>query len=100
MTYYTVRNLSLYECQGWCREEAECQAAAFSFVPNPLAPLQDTVCQLQNETAASNPSVQPQRAANMYYMVKLQLRSGKRNPPPTEINDRNFDHKKKIYAYG
>ncbi|GBP89809.1 hypothetical protein EVAR_64787_1, partial [Eumeta japonica] len=27
--YYTVRNLSLYECQGWCREEPDCQAAAF-----------------------------------------------------------------------
>ena len=23
------RNLSLYECQGWCREEPECQAASF-----------------------------------------------------------------------
>lgn len=28
-TYYSVKNLSLYECQGWCREEADCQAAAF-----------------------------------------------------------------------
>ncbi|KYN15508.1 Cuticlin-1, partial [Trachymyrmex cornetzi] len=74
-TYYSVRNLSLYECQGWCREEAECQAAAFSFVVNPLAPMQDTLCQLQNETAATNPAAQPQRAANMYYMTKLQIRS-------------------------
>lgn len=39
-TYYTVKNLTLYECQGWCREEAECQAAAFSFVLNPLIPVQ------------------------------------------------------------
>ena len=30
-TYYTIRNLSLYECQGWCREEPECSAASFSF---------------------------------------------------------------------
>lgn len=75
-TYYSVRNLSLYECQGWCREEAECQAAAFSFVVNPLAPMQDTLCQLQNETAATNPAAQPQRAVNMYYMTKLQIRSG------------------------
>lgn len=74
-TYYSVRNLSLYECQGWCREEAECQAAAFSFVVNPLAPLQDTLCELQNETSAMNPSAQPQKAANMYYMTKLQIRS-------------------------
>ncbi|XP_043469810.1 uncharacterized protein LOC122503370 isoform X1 [Leptopilina heterotoma] len=76
-TYYSVRNLSLYECQGWCREEPECQAVAFSFVVNPLAPIQETLCELQNETAASNPSAQPQKAANMYYMTKLQIRSEK-----------------------
>lgn len=28
-TYYTIRNLSLWECQGWCREEPECAAASF-----------------------------------------------------------------------
>lgn len=88
-TYYSVRNLSLYECQGWCREEAECQAAAFSFVVNPLAPMQDTLCQLQNETAATNPAAQPQRAANMYYMTKLQIRSGEgTNSASTHL--RNF----------
>ncbi|KAF5285569.1 hypothetical protein FQA39_LY16581 [Lamprigera yunnana] len=74
-TYYTVKNLSLYECQGWCREEADCQAAAFSFVINPLAPIQDTLCQLQNETSANNPSAMPQRSVNMYYMTKVQIRS-------------------------
>jgi len=42
-TYYTIRNLSLYECQGWCREEVECQAASFSFVANGLGQ-QETVC--------------------------------------------------------
>lgn len=31
-TYYTVKNLTLYECQGWCREEPECQAASFRYV--------------------------------------------------------------------
>ncbi|KPJ05891.1 hypothetical protein RR46_00333 [Papilio xuthus] len=31
-SYYTVRNLSLYECQGWCREENDCQAAAFRYL--------------------------------------------------------------------
>ena len=31
-TYYTIRNLSLYECQGWCREEPECQAASFRYL--------------------------------------------------------------------
>ncbi|XP_017872563.1 PREDICTED: uncharacterized protein LOC108620175 [Drosophila arizonae] len=74
-TYYSVKNLSLYECQGWCREEADCQAAAFSFVVNPLSPSQETHCQLQNDSSAANPSAAPQRSANMYYMVKLQLRS-------------------------
>lgn len=73
-TYYSVKNLSLYECQGWCREEADCQAAAFSFVVNPLTPAQETLCQLQNDSSAHNPSAVPQRSASMYYMVKLQVR--------------------------
>ncbi|XP_008473743.1 uncharacterized protein LOC103510819 [Diaphorina citri] len=74
-TYYTVKNLSLYECQGWCREEPDCQAASFSFVLNPLTPIQETLCQLQNETSANNPAASPQRSVNLYYMVKLQIRS-------------------------
>ncbi|XP_055380532.1 uncharacterized protein LOC129611414 [Condylostylus longicornis] len=74
-TYYSVKNLSLYECQGWCREEPDCQSAAFSFVVNPLSPTQETHCQLQNESSAHNPTALAQRSANMYYMVKLQLRS-------------------------
>lgn len=74
-TYYTVKNLSLYECQGWCREEPDCQAAAFSFVVNPLTPLQETLCQLQNETSANNPAAVTQRSVNMYYMTKMQIRS-------------------------
>ncbi|KAJ9576458.1 hypothetical protein L9F63_006671, partial [Diploptera punctata] len=74
-TYYTVKNLSLYECQGWCREEPDCQSAAFSFVVNPLTPVQETLCQLQNETSANNPAAVPQRSVNMYYMVKMQIRS-------------------------
>lgn len=74
-TYYSVKNLSLYECQGWCREETDCQAAAFSFVVNPLTPAQETLCQLQNHTSAQDPSAVAQRSASMYYMVKLNLRS-------------------------
>ncbi|KAL1138899.1 hypothetical protein AAG570_008961, partial [Ranatra chinensis] len=74
-TYYTIKNLSLYECQGWCREEPDCQAASFSFVLNPLIPVQETVCHLQNETAATNPAATAQRSVNLYYMVKLQIRS-------------------------
>ncbi len=74
-TYYSVKNLSLYECQGWCREEADCRAAAFSFVVNPLTPAQETLCQLQNDTSADNPNAVAQRSSSMYYMVKMQLRS-------------------------
>ena len=74
-TYYTIRNLSLYECQGWCREEPECVAASFSFVVNPLTPRQETVCLLQNGTAANNPAAQPMRAVSQYYMVKMSIRS-------------------------
>ena len=77
-TYYTIRNLSLYECQGWCREEPECNAASFSFAVNPTSspPRQETVCLLQNGTQATNPSAQPLRALNQYYMVKMSVRSG------------------------
>lgn len=74
-TYYSVKNLSLYECQGWCNQEPECVAAAFSFVVNPLLPEQETLCQLQNDTQAMNPSVVAQRSNSMYYMVKLNIRS-------------------------
>ncbi|XP_037088474.1 uncharacterized protein LOC119109039 [Pollicipes pollicipes] len=74
-TYYTIRNLTLYECQGWCREEPECQAASFSFVTNPLTPVQETVCLLQNETSANNPSALPKPAVSTYYMIKLRIRS-------------------------
>lgn len=74
-TYYTIRNLSLYECQGWCREEPDCAAASFSFVVNPLAPVQETVCLLQNATLADNPTSTPQKAVSSYYMVKLNIRS-------------------------
>lgn len=104
-TYYTIRNVSLYECLGWCRDEVDCTAASFSFVVNPLAPLQETTCRLQNETKStiggstiasspsptssllsptvtssslvSGPSVNPQKAVNLYYFSKTHLRSGK-----------------------
>lgn len=95
-TYYTIRNVSLYECLGWCRDEVDCNAASFSFVVNPLAPLQETTCRLQNESQAvrptpsssgptgsstNNPGVltslgTPQKAVNLYYFPKIHLRSG------------------------
>lgn len=74
-TYYSVKNFSLYECEGWCRDDPNCQAAAFSFVVNPLTPAQETLCQLQNDSNAHNPNAVAQRSASMYYMVKLQVRS-------------------------
>jgi hypothetical protein len=55
---------------------------ACSFVVNPLTPMQETLCQLQNETSANNPTAVPQRSVNLYYMVKMQIRSGKRRIPP------------------
>jgi hypothetical protein len=90
-TYYTIRNVSLYECLGWCRDEVDCSAAAFSFVVNPLAPIQETTCLLQNDTQAKKLSTSsgsnaagastggtptPQKAINMYYFTKAHLRSG------------------------
>ena len=77
-TYYTIRNLSLYECQGWCREEPECMAASFAF-PLSVAgspPRQETTCLLQNSTQARNPAARPQRRLFQYYMVKMSIRSG------------------------
>ncbi|KAI2803756.1 hypothetical protein BLOT_007892 [Blomia tropicalis] len=80
--YYTIRNVSLYECLGWCRDETDCSAAAFSFVVNPLTPIQETTCLLQNETQAKKPTqsgsyTNPalQKAVNMYFFSKLQLRT-------------------------
>ena len=95
-TYYTIRNVSLYECLGWCRDEGDCTSASFSFVVNPLAPMQETTCRLQNETAKpSSPSssmlpsssssaasiayATPQKAVNLYFFSKTHLRSGKRS---------------------
>lgn len=74
-TYYSVKNLSLYECQGWCNQEPECHSCSFSFVVNPLMPEQETLCQLQNSTQAFDPTATPQRSNSMYYMVKLNIRS-------------------------
>lgn len=76
-SYYTIRNLTLYECQGWCREEPECKSASFSFVSRGLEPVQETLCLLQNETAASDPTTVASRSESTYYMVKLNLRSDK-----------------------
>lgn len=74
-TYYSVKNLSLYECQGWCAQEQECTSFGFGYGVNPIVPEQETSCQLQNETQANNPAAVPQRANSLYYMVKLNLRS-------------------------
>lgn len=49
-----------------------------SFVVNPLAPVQETICLLQNETTGSSPAVSPQKSVSTYYMIKLNIRSGKK----------------------
>ncbi|XP_013774463.1 uncharacterized protein LOC106459393 [Limulus polyphemus] len=74
-TYYTIRNLSLYECQGWCRDEVDCVAAVFKFVVNPMTPVQNTTCQLQNETKASQLVVVPQKSINTYHLTKIHVLS-------------------------
>ena len=43
---------------------------------NPLAPIQETVCLLQNETTGASPTVSPQKSVSTYYMIKLNIRSG------------------------
>ena len=97
-TYYTIRNLSLYECQGWCREEPECSAASFSFAVNPNSspPRQETVCLLQNGTQATNPSAKPLRALNQYYMVKMSVRSGERYIKVVSIISLKKEHYRKL----
>jgi len=103
-TYYTIRNVSLYECLGWCRDEVDCSAASFSFVVNPLAPIQETTCLLQNDTQAKKPSATtgsntpagspggtPQKAINMYYFTKAHLRSGQLILISVLQNDSTFE---------
>lgn len=89
LTYYTIQNVSLFECLGWCKEEMSCTSAVFSFVVNPFAALQETTCQLQNETQArqgaylrSLPNgdqvtmvAHPQRATNLYFFNKIELQT-------------------------
>lgn len=87
-TYYTIQNVSLFECLGWCKEENSCTSAVFSFVVNPFAALQETTCMLQNETLArqtahlrqvplSNEQMtvvaHPQKATNLYFFNKVDL---------------------------
>lgn len=87
LTYYTIQNVSLFECLGWCKEEISCTSAVFSFVVNPFAALQETTCQLQNETQARQGAylrslpggdqmtvvAHPQRAINLYFFNKIEL---------------------------
>lgn len=88
---YSVQNVSLYECLGWCRDDPSCTSAAFSFVVNPFAALQETTCMLHNETqarqtphqrqSALNPNelvtvvAQPQKATNLYFFNKIDIPS-------------------------
>ncbi|XP_076343318.1 uncharacterized protein LOC143243347 [Tachypleus tridentatus] len=76
-TYTSFRNISLYECQSWCRENVECVAASFSFVVNPLVPLQDTLCTIQNTTTSRNSVLSLQRSVNTYHFTKMEINSEK-----------------------
>ncbi|XP_022255878.1 uncharacterized protein LOC106471553 [Limulus polyphemus] len=76
-TYFSIFNVSLYECQSWCKDEVNCVAALFTFVVNPFAPVQDTMCILQNKTASIKHSVLPQRRVNTYYLNKIHISSGR-----------------------
>lgn len=101
IAYYTIQNVSLFECLGWCKEEQSCTSAVFSFVVNPFAALQETTCVLQNETQARQGAylrtstgvnggqlslggdggsgngalslAQPQKATNLYFFNKIEL---------------------------
>lgn len=89
LTYYTIQNVSLFECLGWCKEEASCTSAVFSFVVNPFAALQETTCMLQNETQARQTAyvrqvpggdqmtvvAHPQKATNLYFFNKIELQT-------------------------
>ncbi|XP_013780210.1 uncharacterized protein LOC106464601 [Limulus polyphemus] len=76
-TYFSILNISLYECQSWCREKVDCVAVSFSFVVDPLGPLQDTLCTLQNTTTSGSSVSSPQRSVNAYYFTKIQINSEK-----------------------
>jgi len=90
LNYYTIQNVSLFECLGWCKEETSCTSAVFSFVVNPFAALQETTCMLQNETQARQGAylrpvgnngdqitvvAQPQKATNLYFFNKIELQT-------------------------
>lgn len=89
LTYYTIQNVSLFECLGWCKEETSCTSAVFSFVVNPFAALQETTCMLQNETQARQTAylrlmpggdqvtvvAHPQKATNLYFFNKIELQT-------------------------
>lgn len=89
LNYYTMQNVSLFECLGWCKDDASCTSAVFSFVVNPFAALQETTCMLQNETQARHGAylrttangeqitvvAQPQKATNLYFFNKIELQT-------------------------
>jgi len=89
LTYYSIQNVSLFECLGWCKEESSCTSAVFSFVVNPFAALQETTCMLQNETQARQTAylrtmpggeqativAHPQKATNLYFFNKIELQT-------------------------
>ncbi|GIY18454.1 uncharacterized protein CEXT_798671 [Caerostris extrusa] len=64
-SYFTIRNVSLHECQRWCRDDTECEAAAFDYSVRPLDGMPETTCTLQNDTTAGKTNVAPKRGSTL-----------------------------------
>ncbi|GFV46030.1 uncharacterized protein TNCV_2200401 [Trichonephila clavipes] len=74
-SYFTIRNVSLHECQRWCRDDTECEAAAFDYSVRPQDGMPETTCTLQNDTTAGKTNVAPKRGKHTYYLTKVHVNS-------------------------
>ncbi|XP_042908270.1 uncharacterized protein [Parasteatoda tepidariorum] len=74
-SYFTIRNVSLHECQRWCRDDTECEAAAFDYSVRMQDGLPETTCTLQNDTSAGKSNVAPKRGKHTYYLTKMNINS-------------------------
>ena len=74
-SYFTLRNVSLHECQRWCRDETACAGATFNYAPRGDASPPETTCTLHSDENA--PSSKPRRSKNTFYLAKVHVDSGK-----------------------
>lgn len=74
-SYFTLRNVSLHECQRWCRDETACAGATFNYSPRGDASPPETTCTLHSDENA--PSSKPRRSKNTFYLAKVHVDSGK-----------------------